>query len=563
MYGRNELIARHIMMRTGKSRTRKQVSSHIQVLARRKAKVEVASSGGESTGSVGSALCNNFGSSSGCGGSASGGSASATPSPSAGIGKIPVNQFHSASNNFDLQPYPRHQPLVTTINHQQNLHLFNHPQHQTLQHHFNTQATINESSLSRLLVTKRNEESDNRLSNSIIPDSWLDRPIVTQKIRLVEFSAFIEHSNLSPPSSSASSSPNLVNEDNLQPRNVFNSIVSTSASNPHLSNGSLALSGCDILMQPSNHLINQSLIDAHSGANNNHHISTQFDQVTANFNHLPSNVSRLPSSPSLCRVQPVTLSNSNQQSTLTSNGHLPQYTSINSHFNNSNHNSYLNHSHQQLQSRLHTNTADYVRHCYIQVDYTKNPGGMSNQINKLESIDIKEIQDKFPDISGPQGLIQRAPSDAFYVVKFWADISHNDFESGMNDQNSYFGFSSHFETLEAYKYITCSTKACSYGHQVVEKVDKIFGKYNDVTGRHSYNLNRSPMCEFMIQFIKKLRQLPRIQQMNSVLENFTILQVITSESPSDVLLCLLYVFEVAAPIQSNGPQYHVYKLTKD
>ena len=44
-------------------------------------------------------------------------------------------------------------------------------------------------------------------------------------------------------------------------------------------------------------------------------------------------------------------------------------------------------------------------------------------------------------------------------------------------------------------------------------------------GRFVYRIHRSPMCDYMITFIHKLKQLPEKYMMNSVLENFTILQV--------------------------------------
>jgi len=44
-------------------------------------------------------------------------------------------------------------------------------------------------------------------------------------------------------------------------------------------------------------------------------------------------------------------------------------------------------------------------------------------------------------------------------------------------------------------------------------------------GRYVYRIHRSPMCEYMINFILKLKQLPEKYMMNSVLENFTVLQV--------------------------------------
>ena len=71
--------------------------------------------------------------------------------------------------------------------------------------------------------------------------------------------------------------------------------------------------------------------------------------------------------------------------------------------------------------------------------------------------------------------------------------------------------------------ISCSTKVCSFGKQVVEKVETEHARLEN--GRYVYRINRSAMCEYMINFIHKLKQLPEKYMMNSVLENFTILQV--------------------------------------
>lgn len=73
--------------------------------------------------------------------------------------------------------------------------------------------------------------------------------------------------------------------------------------------------------------------------------------------------------------------------------------------------------------------------------------------------------------------------------------------------------------------ISCSTKVCSFGKQVVEKVETEYSRPEHESSRFVYRIHRSPMCEYMINFIRKLRDLPERYMMNSVLENFTILQV--------------------------------------
>lgn len=88
--------------------------------------------------------------------------------------------------------------------------------------------------------------------------------------------------------------------------------------------------------------------------------------------------------------------------------------------------------------------------------------------------------------------------------------------------------------------ITCSTKVCSFGKQVVEKVETEYARFEN--GRFLYKIFKSPMCEYMINFIHKLKHLPEKYMMNSVLENFTILQV-----------TLLRIFNFFFPYIFDGP----------
>uniref|UniRef100_A0A8C5P0T5 TEA domain family member 4 n=2 Tax=Jaculus jaculus TaxID=51337 RepID=A0A8C5P0T5_JACJA len=173
----------------------------------------------------------------------------------------------------------------------------------------------------------------------------------------------------------------------------------------------------------------------------------------------------------------------------------------------------------------------------------------------LEAVDIRQIYDKFPEKKGGlKELFERGPSNAFFLVKFWADLNTNIEEEG----SSFYGVSSHYESSD-HMIITCSTKVCSFGKQVVEKVETEYARYEN--GRYSYRILRSPLCDYMINFIHKLKHLPETHMMNSVLENFTILQVVTNRDTQETLLCIAYVFEVSA--SEHGAQHHIYRLVKE
>lgn len=191
------------------------------------------------------------------------------------------------------------------------------------------------------------------------------------------------------------------------------------------------------------------------------------------------------------------------------------------------------------------------KHLFVHIG-PSNPG-YSDPV--LESIDVRQIYDKFSEKKGGlKELYEKGPHNAFFLVKFWADLS-GDIEEG---PGVFYGVSSQYSGTENIT-ISVSTKVCSFGKQVVEKVETEYARLEG--GKYMFRIHRSPMCEYMINFIHKLKHLPEKYMMNSVLENFTILQVVSNRETQETLLCIAFVFEVST--SEHGAQYHVYRLVND
>ncbi|KAM9088243.1 LOW QUALITY PROTEIN: transcriptional enhancer factor TEF-4-like [Megaptera novaeangliae] len=187
----------------------------------------------------------------------------------------------------------------------------------------------------------------------------------------------------------------------------------------------------------------------------------------------------------------------------------------------------------------------YQRHLFVHISqHCPSPGAPP-----LESVDVRQIYDKFPEKKGDlRELYDRGPPHAFFLVKFWADLnwglSGEEVGAG-GSSGGFYGVSSQYESLE-HMTLTCSSKT-----ERAQLED----------GRFVYRLLRSPMCEHLVNFLRKLQQLPERYMMNSVLENFTILQVVTNRDTQELLLCTAYVFEVST--SERWAQHHIYHLVRD
>uniref|UniRef100_A0A3B5AHV9 TEA domain family member 1a n=1 Tax=Stegastes partitus TaxID=144197 RepID=A0A3B5AHV9_9TELE len=161
----------------------------------------------------------------------------------------------------------------------------------------------------------------------------------------------------------------------------------------------------------------------------------------------------------------------------------------------------------------------------------------------LECVDIRQIYDKFPEKKGGlKELFGKGPQNAFYLIKFWVSPSRPlgvSLSPGVSASS-----------------LSCCVK---FANDLSSLWQTEYARFEN--GRFVYRISRSPMCEYMINFIHKLKHLPEKYMMNSVLENFTILLVVSNRDTQETLLCMACVFEVSN--NEHGAQHHIYRLIKE
>ena len=95
----------------------------------------------------------------------------------------------------------------------------------------------------------------------------------------------------------------------------------------------------------------------------------------------------------------------------------------------------------------HSEHDTYHKHLFVHIgnpDYSDpvleviifHPITDADKLNLFQPVDVRQIQDKFPEKSGGlKELFDKGPQDAFFLVKFWADLNTN----SSHEDNPFYG----------------------------------------------------------------------------------------------------------------------------
>jgi hypothetical protein len=125
----------------------------------------------------------------------------------------------------------------------------------------------------------------------------------------------------------------------------------------------------------------------------------------------------------------------------------------------------------------------------------------------------------------------------------------------------FYGVTSKYCTLKGTSTsIKCSSRLFEQGKQVVEKIQVEYPLV-DGSGMPTYYFNRSPLCEYVIAFIERVKALANHDEANGFLNDFAVLQSLIDRSSFEALLTIVFIFEVGEIGQ--GPFHRVYRLVNE
>jgi len=144
----------------------------------------------------------------------------------------------------------------------------------------------------------------------------------------------------------------------------------------------------------------------------------------------------------------------------------------------------------------------------------------------------------------------------FIKIYILDKILASDYNFSEAEQHAVFAVSQQFESLSSVT-LQINTQVISFAKPTVEKIEVEYAKFDEVSSRWISRIEKSPVCDYMRNFIFKLKRLPEKTMVNTVLDNFTILQHVTNRDTDELLFVLAYVFEA---VDGGDAVSTVYKL---
>ncbi|KAL7668980.1 hypothetical protein ACOME3_009656 [Neoechinorhynchus agilis] len=128
-----------------------------------------------------------------------------------------------------------------------------------------------------------------------------------------------------------------------------------------------------------------------------------------------------------------------------------------------------------------------------------------------------------------------------YHIRTFINIGYRPTDSFLPREN--YRLSAHYRSNLNYRSITATTRIYSFGEEMIEKQETVYGSPDSI-GTFEYGFSQYPLCEFLVEFLKRLVDLQNFQTARTALDKLNAITVLTDATTDKVLLCILFSFDI-------------------